>query len=45
MNPELIRKMQEISPEEQSYLDGNATVNKELYTSEIKFEKIGRAHV
>ena len=38
MNPELIRKMQEISPEEQSYLDGNATVNKELYTSEIKFE-------
>ena len=38
MNPELIRKMQEISPEEQSYLDGNSTVNKELYTSEIKFE-------
>ena len=38
MNPELIRKMQKISPEEQSYLDGNATVNKELYTSEIKFE-------
>lgn len=38
MNPELISKMQEISPEEQSYLDGNATVNKELYTSEIKFE-------
>lgn len=38
MNPELIRKMQEISPEEQSYLDGNATVNKELYTSENTFE-------
>lgn len=32
MKEELIRKMQEISPEEQSYLDGDAGVRREIYT-------------
>lgn len=38
MREELIKKMLEISQEEQDYLDGNVLVNKELYTSENKFE-------
>ena len=40
MNPELISKMQEISPEEQSYLDGNATVNKELIPVKLNLKLI-----
>lgn len=38
MKEELIKKMLEISQEEQGYLDGSVLVNKELYTSENKFE-------
>ena len=37
MKEELIKKMLEISQEEQGYLDGSVLVNKELYTSENKF--------
>ena len=38
MKEELIKKMLEISKEEKGYLDGSVLVNKELYTSENKFE-------
>lgn len=38
MKEELIKKMLEISQEEQGYLDGSVVVNKELYTSENQFE-------
>lgn len=38
MNEQLIRKMQEISPEEQSYLDGDMAVKKDIYTSKNTLE-------
>lgn len=38
MDEQLIRKLQEISPEEQSYLDGNLSVKKDIYTSENSSE-------
>lgn len=38
MDEQLISKMQEISPEEQSYLDGDLSVKKDIYTSENSSE-------
>lgn len=37
MHPELLSRLREITPEEQSVLDGNPDVKKELYTSGQKF--------
>ena len=38
MNTQLIEKLQQISPEEQAYLDGEAEVKKDIYTSKKRFE-------
>lgn len=38
MNEQLISKIQEISPEEQSYLDGDMAVKKDIYTSKNTLE-------
>lgn len=38
MDKQLIRKMQEISEEEQAYLDGNSQVLKGIYTKKNQFE-------
>lgn len=38
MDEKLIRKMQEISEEEQAYLDGNSQVLKDIYTRKNQFE-------
>lgn len=38
MNEALIRKLQEISPEEQKYLEGDCIVKRDIYTDGYKFE-------
>lgn len=38
MDEKLIKKMQEISEEEQAYLDGNSQVLKDIYTKKNQFE-------